>query len=93
MKEFKVAAVSTNRNSFGLRGVVLVAEDGQAYEVGANDLHLPQQGEVLEVPTKPGLGLDWGKLGFEIPRKLDPRATPEVVRQVWGHQLEAHRAD
>ena len=84
MKEFKVATVSENRNSFGLHGVVLVAKDGQAFEVGSNDLHLPQQGDVLEVPTKQGSALDWGSLGFEIPRKLDPPALPEVVRQVWG---------
>ena len=84
MKSFKVVAVSTNHNSFGLRGVVLVARDGQAFEIGSNDLHLPRQGDVLGVPTEPGLGLDWGRLGFEIPRELDPPAPPEVVRRVWG---------
>jgi hypothetical protein len=93
MKEFKVVAVSGNRNSFGLRGVVLVARDGQSYEVGSNDLHLPKEGDVLAVPTRPGTGLDWGSLGFEIPMKLDPPAPPEVVRQVWSHTLEAHHAD
>ena len=92
MKSFKVVAISGNRNSFGLKGVVLVARDGQAFEVGSNDPHLPKEGDVLEVPTKPGIGLDWGGLGFEIPRKLNQPAPPEVVRQVWGHTLEAHRA-
>ena len=92
MKEFKVVAVSSNHNSFGLTGVVLVARDGQSYEVASNDLHLPQQGDVLGVPTKPGVGFDWGRFGFEIPRELHPPAPPEVVRQVWGHTLEAHRA-
>lgn len=84
MKKFKVAAISSNRNSFGLTGVVLVAKDGQAFEVGSNDLHLPKEGDVLEVPTKAGIGLDWAKLGYEIPRALDPPAPPEVVEQVWG---------
>lgn len=93
MKHFKVVAISTNHNSFGLHGVVVVARDGQAYEVGASDLHLPKEGDVLAVPTKPGLGLDWGKFGYEIPRELAPPASPEVVRQVWGHTLEAHHAD
>jgi hypothetical protein len=84
MKQFRVVAVSTNRNSFGLHGVALVARDGQAYEVGCNDLHLPRQGDVLNVPTRAGGGLDWAKLGFEIPTRLHPPAPPEVVRQVWG---------
>lgn len=84
MKDFKVVAVSSNRNSFGLKGVVLVARDGQAFEVGSNNLHLPQRGDVLVVPTKPGIGLDWGSLGFEIPRALDPPAPPDVVQQVWS---------
>ena len=84
MKDFRVVAVSSNRNSFGLKGVVLVARDGQAFEVGSNDLHLPKEGDVLEVTTKPGIGLDWGTLGFEIPRELDPPPPSEVVRQVWG---------
>ena len=93
MKHFKVVAISGNHNSFGLHGVVLVAKDGQAYEIGSNDLHMPRQGDVLDVPVRPGGGLDWAELGYEIPRALDPPAPPEVVRQVWSHTLEAHRAD
>ena len=82
--ELRVVAVSTNHNSFGLRAVVFVARDGQAFEVAADDLHLPRVGDVLAVPTRPGLGLDWGGLGFELPRRLEPDPPPEVVREVWG---------
>ena len=83
MKRFKVAAISSNRNSFGLFGVVLIANDGTAYRVASNDHNLPKKDGVLEVPTHPGFGFDWAKFGFEIPEAL-PKTPPEVVKQVWG---------
>ena len=82
-KRFKVASVSTNKNSFGLTGVILVAEDGQGFEVGSNDLNLPRQGEILSVPLVENCCM-WGNLGFEIPRELEIKAPPEVVKELWG---------
>lgn len=79
---FKVAAISNNTNAFGLRGVVLIAEDGEAWEVASDELDLPKQSEVLSVPTFDGF-LQWGTFGFEIPRQID-HAPAKVVREVWG---------
>ena len=82
VKRFKVAAVSNNANSFGLKGVVAIAKDGQAFEVGASALYVPVEGRVLGVPVEGG-SLVWARLGFEIPRELE-RAPKKVVKQVWA---------
>lgn len=80
IKRFKVAAVSEGRNSFGLRGMVLVARDGEAWQVGANDLNLKPIGTMLQVPylNQP----TWAEFGFEIPSRYSD-APPEVVEEVW----------
>ncbi len=86
----KVVAISDNTNGFGLRGHVLVARDGQAFEGGLNHLHHLTVGQAinLEVVTDlppdkfPSLTAMVG-YGFEIPRKLPP-APPAVVKAVWG---------
>ena len=82
IKRFKVAAVSSNANSFGLKGVVVIAKNGEAFEVGANTLSMPKEGQVLGVPVEGG-SLNWARLGFEIPRELE-RAPRKVVKQVWA---------
>jgi hypothetical protein len=75
--EFKVAAISDNTNSFGLHGVVLIARDGTAYQVGASKLNLPKQNEVLDIDIN-----NFAKHGFEIPEKLHT-APKYVVNEVW----------
>lgn len=82
MVRFKVVAVSANTNSFGLRGVVLLARDGTTYQVGANHLHEPQQGQVINVPGEVD-NLNWGHVGCEIPERLAD-APPAVIAEVWG---------
>ena len=77
-KEYKVVAVSENANNFGLRSMILIARDGEAWKAAANDLNLSKKGETLEV-----FGHDFSLLGFEIPERL-PDAPPDVVKQVWG---------
>ena len=81
-KLFRVATVSANANSFGLRGVVLIAQDGQVFEVGSNRHNLPAQGAELRVPLV-GKTPVFAALGFEIPRELNPPAPPEVLALVW----------
>jgi hypothetical protein len=83
MMQFKVAAISHNRNSFGLKAVVLIAKSGTAFQVGSNDLHLPKEGDVIDVPLVKGIGPDFGRLGFEIPHRLEV-VSQSVVRQVWA---------
>lgn len=90
--QFKVAAVSDNRNAFGLKGVVLVAQTGLAVQVGSNDINLPQKGQILRVAGNPpgtpwpssDLGtLDFSGFGFEIPERILD-APAQVIAQVWG---------
>jgi hypothetical protein len=83
-KKFRVVSVSKNCYSFGLRGVVLLARDGEAWEIGVNYLHTEhfQEGRtVFGRVTGPG-ELDFGS-GVEIPRRLAP-ATPAVLKEVFG---------
>lgn len=83
-KDFKVVAVSKNTNSFGLHGVVMIAEDGEGWEAAHGPLELPEQGDILQVSMDDG-GLNWAAVGFEIPRRL-PQAPKDVVSQVWGQR-------
>lgn len=82
-KSFKVVAVSSNCNSFGLRQHVLVAKDGEAYTGCITEQFAKKQGDVLEVPLNPKtFQLEFAPLGIELPNKL-PRAPRGVVDQVW----------
>jgi len=59
-KEFKVIAVSTNTNSFGLHNVVMVARDGESWQAGANYLNVPKEGAIVTLTfrnTADGFGL------------------------------------
>ena len=87
-KRFKVASVSLNNNSFGLAGVILMATDGEAWEVGANHLYKPVKGDIIwasitvnEAGERIG-GIDWQGKFFEIPRQL-PKAPQAVILEVW----------
>ena len=73
-KLFKVALVSTNTNSFGLYGMILVARDGESWEVAANSLNKRNRGDVIK-------GIDTHN--FEIPRKL-MKAPKAVIKKIWG---------
>lgn len=84
-KPFRVASVSSNLNSFGLTGMILIALDGEAYEVGASYLHVKKKGDVVRVPVVGKFGRNFGSLGFEIPRKLSD-APAGVVEEVWSYK-------
>ena len=81
-KQFKVASVSSNLNSFGLRGHVLVAEDGEAWQVGITAQFAKKQGEEVKVHYGDGGQLDWAWFGAEIPERL-PDAPRNVVNEIW----------
>lgn len=86
-KAFTVASVSDNTNSFGLTGMILVAADGEAYEVGASYMHVKKKGDVVRVPVVGKTGRNFASLGFEIPRKL-PDAPAGVIEEVWNYKQE-----
>ena len=85
VKEFKVAAVSSNRNSFGLRGHVLVARDGEAWQVAVNNLNEREKGQIVRFAVVGGhVKVEpTAVFFFEIPERLKD-APPAVVREVWG---------
>ena len=80
--EFKAASVSDNTNSFGLRGVILMARDGEAFEVGITSQFAPKKGDLVRVPYDEG-GYVWGYVHVEIPRCLG-KAPKGVVAEVWA---------
>ena len=86
-KSFKVAAVSSNRNSFGLRSMVVVARDGEAYRVLSNDLHIKREGDALLVEQRDGRW-NFGALGYEVPERLQPNASADVVKEIWKSREE-----
>jgi hypothetical protein len=78
--QFKVVAISSNTNSFGLHNVVLMSKSGEAWQVYSSDFHLPTRGQVFDFPNQ-----NIGELvshGWECPTQL-PKAPKEVVKEVW----------
>lgn len=90
-KTFRIAAISTNPNAFGLYGFCLIAADGEAWEVGGNHLKHRQYALAVADPetTNPTVTVhrldpdadadaDWAFHGWEIPRRLSD-APPAVL--------------
>jgi len=53
-KQFKVVAVSSNTNSFGYKQIVIVAADGEAWEIlkqAYGSETLPKEGDVIDFQT------------------------------------------
>ena len=71
VKQFRVACWSKNLNSFGLRGMVLIARDGETWEVAANSINVRSVYSVVEVPYE-GETLNFAARGFETPRRFGP---------------------
>jgi hypothetical protein len=79
-KQFLVASVASNMNSFGLTGMILIARDGEAWEVGANHLNVRKKGEFVDVPY--GVSPNWAALSYELPRVL-PCPPVGVMRELF----------
>ena len=78
-KEYKVVTVSSNTNSFGLYGMILIARDGECWEVAANSINVKPKGTVLTVQ-----GDHWEAFGFEIPTRRTPNAPQDAIAQIWA---------
>lgn len=65
----------------GLRGCVMIADDGTTFEVAKPNLLAPPVHTVINVETQGG-EYKWYKYGFTRVARL-PNAGPDVVRQVW----------
>lgn len=79
---FRVVAVSSNTNSFGLHGMVLFGQDGSAWEVGANSINVLKRGRFITLPDPQGQ-VYWASAGFEIPRKM-PQPPESVWKKGWN---------
>ena len=76
---FKVAAVSSNTNSFGLYQMVVISKCGEAYKIHASMYNVKKRGEYIDqrVMTKNDKIISKDFLGCEMPIKL-----PQVPRDV-----------
>lgn len=87
-KEFKVFGVSSNTNSFGLTGVIIVAKDGETWEGGVSQLHVPKKGDTIKlVYTEVAQGqlakYPQFPSGWEIPERHKD-APAVVLQQLFG---------
>lgn len=80
--KLKVAAVSINRNSFGLRSVVLISETGEGWQALSNDLYLPAEGEVVETGDL-DVAAALHMQHWECPERKFPDPPADVVAIVW----------
>jgi hypothetical protein len=87
--DWKIFAISGNRNSFGLRGFMLMQKNGVVYEVGANHLNNKQVGDIVTtsvawIPDAMGdCYPEYDFWGYEIPERM-PDAPQVCIDEVWG---------
>ena len=85
---FRVAAISTKPNSFGLHGHVLIAPTGEAWEVARCRLDYQPAWELnkdVEVPVDTDGRRMWEAVNVEIPRSL-PWAPRKVLNALYGKE-------
>lgn len=89
-KKFKVVSSSSNTDAFGLRGNILLAEDGQGFEVGQQAFSpstevILKKDLVVEVEVGPnGPVFPSEKYGETFVQRELVRAPNSVVKEVWG---------
>lgn len=76
MKTFRLYALSKNRNNFGLRRAIMVAQEGEAWKVLTDDVNCPVKEWTYEVE-----GYNFAAHGWECAEPL-PDPPPEVKRQM-----------
>jgi hypothetical protein len=80
---FKVAAVSENTNSFGLRQIIVVSREGESYAIHRHAP--PEKGSVLHLPVAGGMVASTSGYRFAMPRKLS-KAPQSVIYDLWTSQ-------
>ena len=82
-KRFKMAAISSNTNSFGLNRFVFVARDGEAWAGHKGKQYASlKQGQIVLLKTPVNRTL--AERGFEIPERLSPDCPSGAVEEIWG---------
>lgn len=84
-KEFIVAAVSKNTNSFGLKQMVLIARDGSAFTGCFNSVNVRQQGESIlgEEYFLGGKRINTTFRGGELIHEIDD-APKKLIRELFN---------
>lgn len=87
-KQFKIVSVSQNANDFGLHGHILLARDGECWEVARNRTG-PHEGEwnkgemvTIHKRSKEQDDYRWAEAGCEIPTRRR-NAPPAVVAEAF----------
>jgi hypothetical protein len=87
-KQFKVALVSSNTNSFGLKNHILIARDGTAYSACKTAQFAHQKGDIVEIEcTTPGNFFNFSKAGFELPQNMEltnGKPSQALINEIWG---------
>lgn len=81
--QVKIAAVSSNTNSFGLRNHIFISRTGEAFQGCANNLNGIQRGSVIMLDAAYPLGT-LVRLGFELAERLSPDPPMSLVALVWS---------
>jgi hypothetical protein len=86
---FKPFRVSSNTNSFGLRGVWIISFSGRVFEIALSHLamdYIKEKGEVILPVDKQGDILSTMYFSFELPEKK-PRCPRDVRRKIWNSEV------
>lgn len=84
-EEFKVGAISSNTNSFGLTGIILIGRDGNAWEVARSQGVEPLAvGDTVKIPKAGNGELNWAAGSFEIPKQIFINVDKEMLEKLWG---------
>lgn len=81
-KKFKIVRRSENTNDFGLRGLWIMAEDGETWECAVSYLHDKQIGEVIVLPYYDEPNFATPSWFAEIPTKQN-YAPFKIIDHVW----------
>lgn len=85
LKEFAVAMVSDNHNSFGLRQMILIAMDGEVWKVCANHINEKPVGHVFNIPIDDDSQYPmFSGFGFELCEKVGQTAPHNVIAEAWS---------
>jgi hypothetical protein len=86
--EFRVVAVSTNTNSFGLRQMILLSKDGHTFNACFNYLNVKQKGESIKGRVHYGNnGQPYTVIfpGGELVERGE-NAPKDVIKAVWNQK-------
>jgi len=89
--KWKVFAVSSNRNSFGLRSMLVMNQTGEVWRILANDLNVREKDSIIDtvvVQDEAGqYAPEYMFAGYECPERQKD-APEELIKEVWGEPLD-----